>query len=188
MTRIVAGVAKGRPLAVPSRGTRPTAERVREAVFGSVGHELTGLDGKWVLDLYAGSGALGLEAASRGATRVVLVESDSAAAAVIRRNAERVRQGLSDAVDITVVASKVATFLRGAPTQFDLVFADPPYNLSQEELAATLAQLTSGWLAAGALVVLERSSRAAPPAWPPAIRALRHKRYSDTAIWYGQAG
>lgn len=187
MTRIVAGIAKGRPLAVPPRGTRPTAERVREAVFGSVEHELTGLVGKWVLDLYAGSGALGLEAASRGASRVVLVESDAAAAAVIRSNLARVRTGLPANVEITVVTNKVAAFLRGAPQPFDLVFADPPYSLSQEELAANLAQLSGGWLGAGALVVLERSSRGEAPLWPLGIEPLRHKRYSDTAIWYGRA-
>jgi 16S rRNA (guanine966-N2)-methyltransferase len=181
MVRIVAGVAGGRRLAVPSRGTRPTSDRVREAVFNTVQARLD-LEGARVLDLYAGSGALGLEALSRGAVHVRFVESDRRAAAVLRRNVEVL--GLPGA---EVTTAEVAAVLRGVPGQpYDVVLADPPYALDDGALADVLSTLVrSGWLASGALIVVERPARALAPSWPAGVSALTNRRYGDTAVYYG---
>lgn len=181
MVRIVAGLAGGRRLAVPPRGTRPTSDRVREAVFSAVQARLD-LDGSRVLDLYAGSGALGLEALSRGAAHVRFVESDRRTAAVLRRNVEAL--GLPGA-ELTI--ADVPVVLRGDPGQpYDVVLADPPYALDDGALGGVLSILVSGgWLAPGALVVVERASWARAPAWPAGVVALTNRRYGDTAVHYG---
>ena len=129
MTRIIAGAARGRRLKVPSDGTRPTTDRVREALFARLDHLLGGFAGARVLDLFAGSGALGLEAASRGASAVVLVERDRRAAAVARANAATV-----GAPGVEIAAMTVAGYLAGAPRPFDLVLADPPYGVTSSEV------------------------------------------------------
>jgi 16S rRNA (guanine966-N2)-methyltransferase len=182
VTRIVAGAAKGRRLAVPPRVTRPTSERVREALFNTLRSHLD-LDGAAVLDLYAGSGAVGLEALSRGAARVVLVESDRNAAQILHRNMSTV--GLPGA---QVLRRSVAAAL-GAPAEpFDLVFADPPYELPDTEVAEVLAALAAnGWLADSAVVVVERSARSAEPVWPKGIELVTQRRYGDGCLWYGRA-
>jgi 16S rRNA (guanine966-N2)-methyltransferase len=181
MVRIVAGVAGGRRLAVPARGTRPTSDRVREAVFSAV-QARRGLEGARVLDLYAGSGALGLEALSRGAAHVRFVELDRQVAAVLRRNVKAL--GLPGA---EVTTADVLAVLRSDPGQpYDVVLADPPYALDDRALGSVLNALASGgWLAPGALVVVERASRAPAPAWPPDVVALTNRRYGDTAVHYG---
>jgi 16S rRNA (guanine966-N2)-methyltransferase len=184
VTRIVAGSAGGRRLAVPpGAGTRPTSERTREALFSSLG-ALLDLDGMRVLDLYAGSGAVGLEALSRGAAHALLVESDARAAALIRDNASALRLAGAQ-----VRSERVQRVLAGAPERpYDVVFADPPYALPAAELDAVLADLvTQRWLAPAAVVVLERRRDAAEPMWPSPLKSLRHKRYGDTALWYGHA-
>jgi 16S rRNA (guanine966-N2)-methyltransferase len=139
-----------------------------------------------VLDLYAGSGAVGLEALSRGASDVLLVESDGAAAAVIKRNIAAV--GLPGA---RLVHDKVDRLLRrglGEAAARQLVFADPPYSMPESELAQTLASLAGqGWLAPDALVVVERDARSAAPAWPAGYAQDRSRRYGETALWYGRA-
>ncbi|MGH3824829.1 MAG: 16S rRNA (guanine(966)-N(2))-methyltransferase RsmD [Pseudonocardiaceae bacterium] len=181
MVRIVAGVVGGRRLAVPPRGTRPTSDRVREAVFSAV-QARRDLDGARVLDLYAGSGALGLEALSRGAAHVRFVESDRRAAAVLRRNVEAL--GLPGA---EVTTADVAVVLRGHPGRpYDVVLADPPYALDDGALGSVLSDLVSGgWMAPGGLVVVERAARAPAPAWPEGVVALTNRRYGDTAMYYG---
>ncbi|MFN2478382.1 MAG: 16S rRNA (guanine(966)-N(2))-methyltransferase RsmD [Pseudonocardiaceae bacterium] len=183
MVRIVAGVAGGRRLAVPPHGTRPTSDRVREAVFSALAARRD-LEGTRVLDLYAGSGALGLEALSRGAVHVRFVESDQRAAAVLRRNVKAL--GLPGA---QVTTADVPAVLRSNPEQrYDLVLADPPYALGDAALGAVLSALTGGgWLAPAALLVVERSARALPPTWPDDVFALTHRRYGDTAVYYGCA-
>ncbi|NEW39168.1 16S rRNA (guanine(966)-N(2))-methyltransferase RsmD [Nocardia cyriacigeorgica] len=178
MTRIVAGTAGGRRLRVPPAGTRPTSDRVREALFSAIDARLD-LDGARVVDLYAGSGALGLEALSRGAARALLVESDRKAAAVVRGNIADL--GLPGA-DLRVGA--VSTVLaQPAPAEFDLVFSDPPYDL---DTAAVIADLTAlagqGWLAPGALVVVERSSRSPEIDWPTGYLREKPRRYGETRI------
>lgn len=179
MTRIVAGSAGGRRLRVPPRGTRPTSERVREAVFSAL--ESAGrIAAARVLDLYAGSGALGLEALSRGAAGATFVESDGRAAALIRSNAADL--GLTG----QVLRGKVTGVLADPPAApFDLVLADPPYGCT--ELGTVLRLLTAGWLAPGAVLVVEVAARDGDPPWPPGITPGRTRRYGDTAVHWGQA-
>ncbi len=182
MTRIIAGAAKGRRLAVPPAGTRPTSDRVREAVFSALGSRMD-FDGAHVLDLFAGSGALGLEALSRGAEQAVLVEAGARASAVARANIAAA--GLRGA---SVRRGKVQGVLEaGGEAPFDLVFADPPYDITEAEVAAMLLALCAhGWLAVGALVVLERSSRSPETSWPERIGDVQIKRYGDTRVEYGR--
>lgn len=178
MTRIVAGIAGGRKLKVPPRGTRPTSERVREAVFSSLQARMD-IEGAAVLDLFAGSGALGLEALSRGAARVVLVESDARAAAVVRENI-----GVLALPGAAVRCAPVASVLAGAADPvFDLVFADPPYAVTEVAVEQILGSLIAGgWLAPDAVVVLERSSRSADTSWPDGLVPEKVKKYGETRI------
>lgn len=180
--RIVAGLAKGRRLAPPAEGTRPTSDRAREALFNSVA-ALLDLDGARVLDLYAGTGAVGLEALSRGAAQAVFVESNRGAAEILRRNADAV--GLPG---VRIVRRPVATFLADpSEAPFDLVFADPPYSLDDAALGAMLAALASEhWLAADAVVVVERPARAAPLQWPDCVTPVKDRRYGAGVLWYGR--
>lgn len=180
MSRIVAGEAGGRRLRTPSRGTRPTSERVREALFNRLDHAGR-VTGARVLDLYAGSGALGLEAASRGARRVVLVEAAREAVAVCRANTQAL--GLTPTVQVVPV--RVEAHLAGAPDEpFDLALLDPPYDQDDAALAAVLESLAERWLAPGAVVVVERSRRRPPPPWPEALEAQAERAYGDTALWF----
>jgi 16S rRNA (guanine966-N2)-methyltransferase len=181
--RIVAGLAKGRRLVAPASGTRPTSDRAREALFNSLAATLR-LDGARVLDLYAGTGAVGLEALSRGAAEAVFVETRRAALDALRRNIEAV--GLPGA---TVVARPVGTFLAAEPEQpFDLVFADPPYELDNVALDGVLRTLAQrGWLGADGYLVVERAARSGPPPMPEAfITTERERRYGDAVLWYGR--
>jgi 16S rRNA (guanine966-N2)-methyltransferase len=182
VTRIVAGSAKGRRLLVPARGTRPTSDRAREALFSTLGG-LLDLDGARVLDLYAGTGAVGLEALSRGARHVTFVESDRAAAAILQRNVEAV--GLPGA---QVVISSVEGYLAGsASAPFDLAYLDPPYALVDAALGTVLTRLgASYWLAPGAMVVVERPAQAEEPCWPDVIQSVKERRYGAGVLWYGR--
>ncbi|HSF97603.1 MAG TPA: 16S rRNA (guanine(966)-N(2))-methyltransferase RsmD, partial [Ornithinibacter sp.] len=185
MTRIIAGAVGGRTLRTPpGSGTRPTSDRVREALFSALDAR-EAVAGSRVLDLYAGSGALGLEAASRGAASVVLVESDGRAAEVIAGNVRDL--GLSQ---VRVTRTSVeAALARGAgeAERADLVFVDPPYELDEVTLGAVLARLASGWLAPGGLVVVERSTRSPEPAWPVGIgRVGKPRKYGETTIWLAE--
>ncbi len=186
MTRIIGGSAGGRRLQTPrGAATRPTSDRVREALFSAVESWCGSLRGLRFLDLYAGSGAVGLEAWSRGAGVVTLVEHDRRTAALISDNARAIGFAKSH-----VVAGSVAAVLRRPPTApYDVAFLDPPYPLSEEALADDLAALASeGWLVPGALVVVERSSRSREPAWPAGFAATRSKRYGETTLWYAESG
>jgi 16S rRNA (guanine966-N2)-methyltransferase len=181
--RIVGGAAKGRRLAAPARSTRPTSDRAREALFNSL-NGLLDLDGARVLDLFAGSGAVGLEALSRGATVATFVESDRDAYAVLRRNVESV--GLAGA---EVHRRPAATHLvaSGPDRPYDLVFADPPYAFGEEPLAVLLDTLVEhAWLAEHGVVVVERSARGVEPRWPESIEPVKHKRYGEGMLWYGR--
>lgn len=188
VVRIVAGTAGGRRLAVPTSGTRPTSDRVREALFSAV-QARRDLEGARVLDLYAGSGALGLEALSRGAAHVRFVESDRRAAAVVRRNIEALGLGGPGGSAAQVSTADVPVVLRsGADQTYDVVLADPPYALGDDGLSAVLSALVSGgWLAPEALIVVERSARASPLTWPDGVFELTSRRYGDTAVYYGFA-
>ncbi len=188
VVRIVAGVAGGRRLAVPPHGTRPTSDRVREAVFSSLAARRV-LEGTRVLDLYAGSGAMGLEALSRGAAHVRFVESDQRAAAVLRRNVEALGLGGRDGRAAQVTTADVPAVLRSDPGQpYDLILADPPYALDGCAVDEVLSALAGGaWLAPAALLVVERPTKAHPPTWPDRVFALTHRRYGDTTVYYGCA-
>jgi 16S rRNA (guanine966-N2)-methyltransferase len=191
VTRVIAGTAGGRTLRVPpGNGTRPTSDRAREGLFASVMSELGSLGGSHVMDLYAGSGALGIEALSRGAASVLLVESDARAAAVIKANVKAV--GLPGA---TVANDRVERLLGRAHGErgrdrggYDLVFADPPYAVTDEAVARMLAQLSAGWLADDALVVVERATRSGPFDWPPGYAEGKSRRYGEATFWYGWYG
>ncbi len=187
MSRIVAGVAGGCRLAVPA-GTRvrPTSDRVREAVFSALESARGPWTGARVLDLYAGTGALGLEALSRGAARVEMVEHARPVLSVLRRNVATV--GLPGA---HVVAVRVEKYLRapaaGPPDRaVDVVLADPPYPLPGRAVTEVLAALVrQSWLADDALVVVERATRGEPLRWPPGLVGTRDRRYGETTVWYG---
>ena len=181
MTRVVAGTVGGRSLEVPPKGTRPTSERVREALFSRLGH-LGVLDGARVLDLYAGSGALGIEAVSRGAAHATLVEHARVAADVCRRNVRSL--GLTDRV--AVVAERAERFAgRPAVAPWDLVLVDPPYDVSDEDLAQVLSGV-AGSLDPDAVVVVERAARGAEPAWPPGVERFDVRAYGDTRVWFAE--
>jgi 16S rRNA (guanine966-N2)-methyltransferase len=185
VTRVIAGAAGGRRLSVPTgRDTRPTSDRAREGLFATV-HSLLGeLDGLRAADLFAGSGAVGLEALSRGAAHVLLVESSPRAAKVIRDNVEAL--GLPGA---EVVADRVERAVRRPPPEpYDLVFADPPYAMADEAVIALLEALSEGgWLAPGALVAVERATRGEPLRWPAGYTESRARRYGEGTLWYGHA-
>jgi len=179
VTRIVAGTAKGRRLQVP-RGdhVRPTTDRVKEAIFSSLQPWLVSAV---VLDLYAGSGGLGLEAASRGAARVVMVERDRRALDALRRNVATV--GLSTVVVVAGDVEQVVAQAQGDAFDrpFDIVLADPPYNLGGDTVAALLSS-TLPLISADGIVVVERSTRSGPLTWPEGLVSEASRRYGDTTV------
>lgn len=177
MTRIIAGQWGGRRLRTPKgSGTRPTSDRVREALFASLDSELGGFGGLAVLDLFAGTGALGLEAASRGAAHLDLVESNRQAADAIAANVRTLGADVA-----RLHRMPVQRFLATADRRYDLVLLDPPYA---DDIAPVLA-IVAPLLAPDGLVVVEQSSRT-HFAWPPGLAALRHKAYGETTLWYGR--
>lgn len=183
MTRIVAGRYGGRRIQTPpGDGTRPTSDRVREAMFSSLESELRGFGTLRVLDLFAGSGALGLEALSRGAASADFVESNARVAAVIRRNLADL--GCSGGM---VLRTTVERFVRvPPPTPYDVVFLDPPYALATTEVAALVVELSvPSWRTPESVVVVERSTRDRF-SWPEGVQALRDKAYGETHLWYGR--
>lgn len=193
VTRIIAGRHGGRRLDTPRHDrTRPTTDRVREAVFSAIttffgraseppDQALTGLS---FLDLYAGSGAVGLEAASRGAAPVVLVEKDKPTAAIARANCTRLGVGAQ------VRTEAVAALLATPPTEpFRIVWMDPPYDTPTPTMGRVIEDLVgSSWLAPDPLVVVERSTRSTPFAWPTDLPVQWERRYGETTIYFAQEG
>ncbi|MET9954158.1 16S rRNA (guanine(966)-N(2))-methyltransferase RsmD [Streptomyces sp. NPDC006339] len=185
MTRVIAGSAGGRRLAVPpGNGTRPTSDRAREGLF-STWESFHGLAGARVADLYAGSGAVGLEALSRGASHALLVEADPRAARTVRENIRSL--GLPGAELRTGKAEQIVT--GPAPAEpYDLVFLDPPYAVSDDDLREILLTLRAGgWIGEDALVTVERSTRGGAFHWPDGFTPLRSRRYGEGTFWYGRA-
>jgi len=202
VARVIAGEAGGRRLAVPDgRDTRPTSDRAREGLFSTIVSMLGSLAGARVLDLYAGSGAVGLEALSRGADHVLLVEQGARATRVIRENIEAI--GLPGAV---LAADRVERVLARGPApaggqdspapagdqdrpeggRYDVVFADPPYALADTAVSQVLSLLADqGWLAPSALVIVERATRSGPVSWPDGFMPDRTRRYGEATFWYG---
>jgi 16S rRNA (guanine966-N2)-methyltransferase len=195
VARVIAGEAGGRRLAVPDgRDTRPTSDRAREGLFSTIVSMLGSLAGTRVLDLYAGSGAVGLEALSRGADHVLLVEQGARATRVIRENIEAI--GLPGAV---LTADRVERVLARGPApagdqasteggRYDVVFADPPYALADTAVSQVLSLLADqAWLAPGALVIVERATRSGPLTWPDEFVPAKSRRYGEATFWYGLA-
>lgn len=186
MTRVIAGSARGRRLAVPpGEGTRPTSDRAREALFSTWLSLRGSMAGARVIDLYAGSGAVGLESLSRGAAQALLVEGDPAAVKTILANVRHLSLPGAE-----VRSGQVETVLAGsAPAQpYDMVFADPPYVFGDAELREILITLRAGgWLADEALVTVERGTRGGAFAWPEGFTGLRERRYGEATLWYGRA-
>jgi len=190
--RVIAGVAKGVPLRAPggsSTRTRPTTDRVREAVFsvlvdwaGTVGDAVENqLAGLQVLDLYAGSGAIAIEAVSRGASRAVAVDSSSVAVAAIRTNAAATK------LEVEAVRASAVDFLKNSShTAFDIVWLDPPYDLPGEAVNGVLSMIVTGWLAPGGIVAVERSGRDESPDWPVGLESTASRRYGETVVHFAQ--
>ncbi|MFG2644691.1 16S rRNA (guanine(966)-N(2))-methyltransferase RsmD [Streptomyces sp. NPDC048370] len=186
MTRVIAGTAGGRRLAVPpGTGTRPTSDRAREGLFSTWEALLGTLAGARVADLYAGSGAVGLEALSRGASHALLVEADPRAAKTVRENIRSL--ALPGAELRTGKAEQIVT--GPAPAEpYDLLFLDPPYAVSDDDLREILLTLRSGgWIADDAVVTVERSTRGGEFGWPAGFEPLRARRYGEGTFWYGRA-
>jgi 16S rRNA (guanine966-N2)-methyltransferase len=186
VTRIVAGSLGGRRLAAPAGSrTRPTSDRVREALFSTL-QSVTELAGARFADLYAGSGAVGLEACSRGAGFALLVESNPAAARTARANIAT----LGVAAVTRLVVADVSTVLATGPgtdQPYDVVFADPPYAMPDDQLVTLQQALVGGgWLAPGAVVAIERATRSGPLPWVDPLTELRTRRYGETTLWYGR--
>lgn len=184
MTRVIAGTARGRRLQVPAGlVTRPTADRAREGLFSSL-LSLLELDGARVVDLYSGSGALGLEALSRGAASATLVEDDPDVVAVLRANVAEL--GLAGAY---VVAQPVERFLtvdlglESEQRRYDLALLDPPYEVD----VAPVLELLHPWLVEGAVVVAERRTRGPALVWPAGYEPVRERRYGEATLWYAHA-
>jgi len=184
VTRIIGGFAGSLTLAVPRFGTRPTTDRVREAIFSAL-EARDALDGARVLDLYAGSGALGLEAASRGAAHVTLVDRAEAATRTARENTARVRKAAprGRALDIVVSTQPVQSFVAGSAATWDVVFLDPPYELGGAELRHVLEALVPR-LAPDGVAIVERSARDRAPEWPEGLELERRRDYGETALYW----
>ncbi|MFE5808839.1 16S rRNA (guanine(966)-N(2))-methyltransferase RsmD [Streptomyces sp. NPDC056491] len=185
MTRVIAGSARGRRLAVPpGTGTRPTSDRMREGLF-STWESLHGVEGARVLDLYGGSGAVGLESLSRGAAHTLLVEADAKAAKAIRDNIRTL--GLPGAEFRAGKAEQIVA-ARAAGDPYDIVFLDPPYAADSADLQEILLTLRSnGWITDDALVTVERSTRSGAFPWPEGFEPLRSRKYGEGTLWYGRA-
>lgn len=187
MTRIIAGVARGRRLRVPTSGTRPTTDRVREAMFSTIESMLRSDDRAWaqvrVLDLYAGSGALGLEALSRGASAVTLVERSRDAVRTIHDNVKVVALP-----GVSVLPLPVTRVIERPPTAAELVLVDPPYDVPAEQVIAELQGLAdAGWVTEDAVIVVERPAEDAASPLPAGWILGAQRRYGDTVLWYGRA-
>ena len=185
MTRIIAGVAGSLRLSTPGSATRPTSDRVREAWFSALESQRR-IEGARVLDLYAGSGALGLEAASRGASEVTLVDSHPGAVDVIRRNIRAISPALGRQVSLRAVKASAQTFVEGlAAESLDLVFVDPPYDLATAALEKVIARVCDA-VVPGGWVMLERGKGSTEVDWPSSMRVRPTKSYGDTSLVFAE--
>jgi 16S rRNA (guanine966-N2)-methyltransferase len=184
--RIIAGAAKGRPISAVASLTRPTSDRAREALFSSLASEFGELDGLRVLDLYAGTGAIALEALSRGAAIVHAVEKDEAAAKAISSNYDSIKS--SQFAGIFHLYSMGAHRFLGDKAQFQyhFIYIDPPYDVDDIDIVETLVQLReNGYLHPDALIAIERNSRTREISWPYGYEEIRVKNYGQARIFYG---
>lgn len=183
--RIVGGVAKGRTLSPVAGPTRPTSDRAREGLFSSLLSEFGDFEGLNFLDLFAGSGAIGLEALSRGASVVHAVEKDENAGRTIRTNADLVKKG-NTLGDFHFYAMSVQKFLESpALTSYDIIYVDPPYDFPESDLYKCLMELRAGgFVRGGAVVAVERASKSSAVQWPDGFEALRERNYGQAVIYY----
>lgn len=184
MSRIIAGQVAGRRL-VPVKGdqTRPTTDRVKEALFSRL-ESWDALTDARVLDLFAGSGALGLEAASRGAATVTFVDKSPVAFAALTTNINTLSPNL--AARVSSHRQNAATFLAGAEREnYDLILVDPPYDFGHEELNSLLPSIASA-LAPDGVVMIERGKRSAEPNWPASLNGLKPRSYGETILYFAE--
>ena len=184
--RIIAGRAKGRNIDAVASATRPTSDRAREALFSTLASEFGDFDGLHVLDLYAGTGAIALEALSRGASVVHAVEKDEPAAQAIEKNYENIKSAQCPGL-FHLYTMGVNRFLQDkAQLQYHFVYVDPPYDLDDLDVIETLIQLVSGgFLHPQALIAVERNSRVREISWPDGLEQVREKNYGQATIFYG---
>lgn len=184
--RIIAGRAKGRSLDAVASSTRPTSDRAREALFSTLTSEFGDFDGLHVLDLYAGTGAIALEALSRGATLVHAVEKDESAAKAIESNYENLKSAQCPGI-FHLYTMGVHRFLQDkAQVQYHFIYIDPPYDVDDIDVTETLIQLVSGgFLHPQALIAIERNSRVRELLWPDGFERVREKNYGQATIFYG---
>ena len=184
--RIIAGLAKGRTIDAVSSSTRPTSDRAREALFSTLASEFGDFEGLHVLDLYAGTGAIALEALSRGAALVHAVEKDEAAAKAITSNHENLKSAHCPGI-FHLYAMSVHRFLQDkAAQQYHVIYIDPPYEVDDIDVVENLIQLRDGgYLHPQALIAVERNSRVKEISWPEGLEALREKNYGQATIFYG---
>jgi 16S rRNA (guanine966-N2)-methyltransferase len=184
--RIIAGIAKGRSIDSVASATRPTSDRAREALFSTLTSEFGEFDGLNVLDLYAGTGAIALEALSRGASIVHAVEKDEAAARAIASNYEKVKAAQCPGA-FHLYTMGVHRFLQDkAEVQYHFIYIDPPYDVEDLDVIETLIQLnTGGFLHPQALIAVERNSRVKEISWPDGLEQVREKSYGQATIFYG---
>ena len=184
--RIIAGRAKGRSIDAVASATRPTSDRAREALFSTLTSEFGNFDGLHVLDLYAGTGAIALEALSRGASLVHAVEKDESAAKAIESNFENLKTAQCPGT-FHLYTIGVHRFLQDrAQVQYHFVYIDPPYDVDDIDVTETLIQLVSGgFLHPQALIAVERNSRVRELMWPDGLEHIREKNYGQATIFYG---
>jgi len=183
--RIIAGVAKGRTLGVVAGATRPTSDRAREGLFSSLTSEFGTFEGLHVLDLFGGSGAIGLESLSRGATSVHVVEKDDEAQKTIETNFEIVKKS-NPMGSFHLYGMSAERFLKDAPKdKYHLVYIDPPYDFSNQAVEDVLSALHDyEFLSSDAFIAVERTARAAQFIWPDAFVPARERKYGQATIYY----
>jgi 16S rRNA (guanine966-N2)-methyltransferase len=184
--RIISGIAKGRSLSSVAGPTRPTSDRAREGLFSSLLSEFGDFVGLSVLDLFAGSGAIGLEALSRGASIVAAVEQDASASKTITKNAELVNSA-GPAGKFALHSMSVESFIDSAsPISYDVIFIDPPYELPASEIAALLEKaLLRGFISSSCVIAVERDAKSDKFRWPTGLSAMRERNYGQAVIYYG---
>jgi len=184
--RIIAGLAKGRNIPAVAQSTRPTSDRAREALFSSLASEFGEFDGLNVLDLYSGTGAIGLEALSRGSSTVHCVESNEKAAQSILANYEGIKSSQFPG-NFHLYSMAVDRFLEGpAAMQYHFIFIDPPYEFSDVEVIENLIAIVDGeFIHPDGLIAVERNTRVRELSWPYGLEQLRVKNYGQATIFYG---